>query len=70
VLEVVDNEWGESLVFWVVASAVGDGLVEWGEMRVINLPAKKKIPRRGTRDGLNTIVYANLCMRKHLVDTG
>jgi hypothetical protein len=67
VLEVVDNEWGESLVFWVVASAVGDGLVEWGEMRVINLP-QEKIPRRGTRDGLTE--YANLCLRKHLVDTG
>jgi hypothetical protein len=29
-------------------------------------PRAKKIPRRGTRDGLNTIVYANLCLRKHL----
>jgi hypothetical protein len=27
---------------------------------------QEKIPRRGTRDGLNTIVYANLCLRKHL----
>jgi hypothetical protein len=34
----------------VVVSAVGDGLVEWGEMRVINLPAKKKshVEGRGT----------------------
>jgi hypothetical protein len=50
VLEVVDNEWGESSVFLVVVSAVGDGLVEWGEMRVINLPAKKKshVEGRGT----------------------